>query len=336
MQPGTDTRHTHKVPGPEHFEIRSEPAPQEAPEGGILIQVLVLSADPYLRGGCKTKNKGEEMSGFIAGKVIESHMDGWVKDDYIGGSFPFTNVLALTAGDMGKTVTWKLTGMVDDETITRGVGVLGMPGSTAYGGLIDVLKVQEGQTIWVSAGAGAVGGMVGMLAKNVYNCTVLGSAGGPDKCKLMKESFGFDHAIDYKQAGDADALYGMVKDAAPDGIDMYFENVGGIHFDAAFKSLRKHGRIAVCGAISQYNDAVRNPNSIDIANMIYNFQRIEGFMCMPWLSGAQGNFLQDMSKWVSEGKVHVEETPFYGIEEWPTAFQALFTGANTGKVVVRL
>lgn len=211
-----------------------------------------------------------------------------------------------------------------------------MPGSTAYGGLIDILKPAAGQTIFISAASGAVGSVVGMIAKNVYGCTTIGSCGGPEKVKLLKEKFGYDHAIDYKTCSDADALKSALDAVAPDGIDMYFENVGGMHFDAAFASLKAGGRIAVCGAISEYNNSKVVGNNVDITKMIYSGQRIEGFVCMPWLSGQRGTFLADMANWFKAGKIVEQETFTDGIENWPVAFQSLFTGSNKGKVVVRV
>jgi len=239
---------------------------------------------------------------------------------------------------------WNLTPYISEAEISWGVGILGMPGSTAYGGLIDVLRPElpvEGgepkdQVIWVSGAAGAVGGYVGMIAKHVYNCTVVGSCGGDAKCAMIQEKFGFDHAVDYKTCEDADALTAAIKEVAPEGIDMYFENVGGMHFEAAMRSLRVHGRVAVCGGISKYNDGERTPEKFFPTDMIYKFQRVEGFMCMPWLSGAKGQFLADCSTWMKDGKITVEETSYNGIESWSEGFAALFTGANTGKVVVRL
>ncbi|CAE7557797.1 P2 [Symbiodinium microadriaticum] len=174
-----------------------------------------------------------------------------------------------------------------------------------------------------------------MLAKKLYNCTVIGSCGGPEKCALIKEKFGFDHAIDYKTIANVDELKGALRAVAPDGIDMYFENVGGIHFDAALACLRPHGRIAVCGGISHYNEKP-DLNLINPMELIYSFQRIEGFMFIPWLTGKKGNFLGDMQSYLREGKIIPQESYFEGIESWPLAFQALFNGASLGKVVVRV
>jgi NADPH-dependent curcumin reductase CurA len=214
-----------------------------------------------------------------------------------------------------------------------------MPGSTAYGGLIDVLAPNEGETIFISAASGAVGSLVGLLAKKLYNCKVIGSAGGPEKCQLLLDLGYFDHAIDYKQHATAESLTAALKDAAPNGIDMYFENVGGIHFDAAFKSLREKGRIAICGCISQYNKGADEPrgNSIDISAMIYTQQRIQGFLCGDYLRGAKLKFFEDINRMYSAGEITLPpDTVFNGIESWPEGFASLFTGAKMGKVVVKL
>lgn len=214
---------------------------------------------------------------------------------------------------------------------------MGMTGSTAYGGLLDILKPLSGETIFVSAASGAVGGLVGMMAKNLFGCTVIGSCGGPLKCALIKEKYGFDHAIDYKTISDTAGMIAALKEVAPDGIDMYFENVGGMHFEAAFSSLRTNGRIAVCGEIANYNSKTPILSPISLMSMIYTQQRIEGFTCFPWLSGQKGNFSSDMSKWIKEGKIILPEEHFFeGIEQWPAAFVSLFKGENIGKVVVRI
>jgi len=325
------------LPGPEHFDIVSYPLPLIG--DGLLVELLTISADPYMRGRIKPGGgyeAGKPMSGFVSGKVLESKLPDWQPGDLFGASLPYTTVQAVSSATLKKNPFRKLSGMVSEDQISLGIGVLGMPGATAYGGLIDILKPEPGQTIWVSAAAGAVGSMVGMMAKNVFGCKVIGSAGGPAKCKLVLEQFGFDHCIDYKTCSKTSDLIRALRQVAPDGIDMYFENVGGMHFEAAMSCLRMSGRVAICGAIAGYNDARPTPNKIHITNMIYTGQRIEGFVCTPWLLGLKGNFLNDMAKWVKEGKVRVEETFSDGLESFGTAFQELLVGGNTGKVVVRL
>mmetsp|Transcript_11768 Transcript_11768/g.36773 ORF Transcript_11768/g.36773 Transcript_11768/m.36773 type:complete len:354 (-) Transcript_11768:83-1144(-) len=324
------------IPGPEHFEIVTTPMPTIS--DGLLLELHTISADPYMRGRIRSGGDfkaGKPMAGFVSGKVLESKVPEWKAGDLFGASLPFTTVQAVSAAHLKAQPFRKLTGLVTEEDISLGIGVLGMPGSTAYGGFTDVLKPKTGETLWVSGAAGAVGSMVGMIAKNVYGCKVLGSAGGPEKCKMVTERFGFDHCVDYKTCGRTRDLVAAVLKVAPGGIDMYFENVGGMHFEAALTCLRPKGRVAVCGAIAGYNDALPTPNKIHITNLIYTFQRIEGFVCTPWLTGEKGKFLTDMAGWVKEGKVKVEETFFSGVESFGTAFKSLFVGSNTGKVVVR-
>ena len=331
------------LPGPEHFEVVASKAPtaDEVPEGGILLRVDYFSADPYLRSGCKSEEKGgavpRDMEGFVAGHVLCSRHPDWVAGDLFGGSLPFTTVQLLGPEALARrSLLWKLTGMLTPATLSHGIGALGMPGATAYGGLVDVLRpTKPGEVLWVSAAAGAVGSLVGQMAKNVHGLKTVGTCGGPAKVERLKR-LGFDAAVDYKQAPDAESLAKAIEGASggPKKISMYFDNVGGTHFEAAMATLAPHGRVAVCGSISHYNEREPKPDRFFPADMIYSFQRVEGFMCLPWLTGARGNFFADMARWVAEGKVVVEETRFTGAEAWPTAFQALFTGQNTGKVVV--
>jgi len=292
-------------PGPEHFDVVTTSVDSSAlVDGAILVQVHFISADPYLRGSIKStgSNKpGAPMTGFVSGKVLQSRHSGWIEGDLIGGSFPFSTVQIITKEQIEKTMAWKLTGFITEEQLSWGIGVMGMPGSTAYGGLLDVLRPQKGETLFVSAAAGVVGSLVGMLAKSLFGCRVIGSCGGPEKCAIITTEFGFDAAIDYKAFPDEASLTARLKEVAPDGIDMYFENVGGIHFQAAKSCLRVGGRIAVCGSISEYNNAEPPSVTINPLSLIYTFQRIEGFMCGPWLRGTKGNFLVDMKRYLDEG-----------------------------------
>lgn len=329
------------MPQEEHFKIEESTVSTELEDGHILVQVLCLSADPYLRGQIKSAPTDAPMHVFLSGKVLKSSSPDWVAGDLFGANGPASTVQVIKL--KGGMPPWKLTEHVTEEHISYGIGVLGMPGSTAYGGLIDVLKPAEKpdapEVVFVSAASGAVGQIVGQLAKKVYGCKVIGSAGGEEKGKLLIEKFGFDHSIDYKTVQTKEEMVSKLKEVAPDGIDMYFENVGGIHFDAAFACLRKFGRVACCGVISNYNKEagdVSALNSVNLGQTIYQCQRIEGFVCTPWLSGQRGKFLEDVSRWVKDGTLTMEETFFDGIENWVPAFQSLFTGANKGKVVVRV
>ena len=334
------------VPGPENFEVcETAVHSDDMKNGDILVQLLSISADPYLRNSVKktkgamnsgSNEEGAIMQGFVSGKVLRSKNKAWIEGDLFGAHSHFSTVQIVS--EANAKGFWKLTDLIEDESqISLGVGVLGMPGSTAYAGVLDILRPIAGETIFVSAAAGAVGGLVGMIAKNVFGCKVIGSCGGPVKCAIIKEKYGFDHAIDYKKIPDAAGLIAALREVAPEGIDMYFESVGGMHFEAAFALLRPHGRIAVCGEIAEYSAENPNLSSISLMRMIYTFQRIEGFVCGPWLRGEKGNFIVDMSRWIKEGKVKLQEESFTdGIENWPVAFRSLFTGANIGKVVVRV
>jgi NADPH-dependent curcumin reductase CurA len=330
------------LPTNEHFDVVDLEIPSPSVEGSIQVKILAMSADPFLRGRINPTSPmklklGEAMTGFVVGKVVSSlNNSNWAEGDLFGGLLPLMTVQTMTPEVLQSTLMWKLTGLLEESEITLGLGIMGMPGSTAYGGLIDVLRPNQGETIFISAASGAVGSIVGMLAKRLYNCTVIGSCGGAEKCALIKEKFGFDYAIDYKTIATTQELTAALKEVAPNGIDMYFENVGGMHFDAAFASLRPHGRIAVCGGISQYNEATPALNAFNPMAMVYTFQRIEGFVCTPWLSGTKGNFLQDMHRYYRDGFVVSQETYFDGIEHWIDGFQSLFTGKNVGKVVVRV
>lgn len=335
------------IPGPEHFEIRVSTVDVGAlQDGDVAVKALVMSPDPYLRGHIRRHllsgesndiQLGDVLSGFVVVKVFASRNATLPVGTLLGASLPYKTVQIVTAAALKATVSWDLTPYITEDQASLGASVLGMPGSTAYGGLLDVLRPNVGETLFVSGAAGAVGGLVGMLAKNLFNCTVIGSCGGPAKCQLIKDKYGFDHAIDYKTISSADELAAKLKEVAPGGIDMYFENVGGMHFEAAFRSLRSNGRIAVCGGISAYNDATVRPVAFNPLQMIYTFQRVEGFMCIPWLSGARGNFLADMAKHLQDRKIpHVEETVFQGIESWGEAFRSLFVGTGTGKTVIKV
>lgn len=334
------------VPGPQNFEVlQTTVRSSDLKDGDIMVQILSISADPYLRNSIKktkgamnagTNEQGAIMQGFVSGKVLRSMNPAWVEGDFFGTHSQFSTV-QIVSEEASKGFR-KLSNLIEGESqISLGVGVLGMPGATAYGGLLDVLRPNAGETIFISAAAGAVGGLVGMIAKNVFGCKVIGSCGGPVKCALIKEKYGFDHAIDYKKIPDAAGLIAALKEVAPEGIDMYFESVGGMHFEAAFALLRPYGRIAVCGEIAEYSSEFPNQSNISLMRMIYTYQRIEGFVCGPWLRGEKGNFIADMSQWIKEGKVKLQDESFTdGIENWPSAFQSLFTGANVGKVVVRV
>jgi NADPH-dependent curcumin reductase CurA len=206
-----------------------------------------------------------------------------------------------------------------------------MPGLTAYAGLIDVGQLKDGERVFVSAASGAVGAVVCQIAKN-KGCYVVGSAGSDDKCQWLKDVARCDAVINYKTCGD---LTAAVRKAFPEGIDVYFENVGGEHLDAALANMRLHGRIPVCGMISQYNDTTPPPGPRNIIMTVPLRLTIKGFIVSDH-GNLMPSFIADMGKWAKEGKMKWHETMMDGVDKAPDAFIGLFKGANFGKMVVRV
>lgn len=335
------------MPTSDLFEVRDTMIEStDLADGGVLLDILVMSVDPYLRGLIRTPTAGEVptggklMEGFVAGRVRESRTSTWRKGDFFGASLSFSTAVLLTKEQLANTLMWNLTGHVDESTIQRGIGVLGMPGCTAYAGVLDVLQPKKGETIFVSAASGAVGSLVSQVAKLKGAKVAVGSCGGAKKSDAIKGKFSYDHAIDYKSVKNKDELIAKLKEAAPDGIDMYFENVGGMHFEAAFASLKPRGRIAVCGTISGYNENKPQMVQLPLSAMFYPSLRIEGFIVFDWLTGEKEsgkNFVPDMSRWLAEGKIYSEETVVTGVEKWGEAFCSLFSGSkHLGKLAVKM
>ncbi len=332
------------VPSREHVRVVDGDVPDALPPGGALrLRALFLSADPYMRSQLRSTSAraitpGEPLRGFLVARVEASTLDAWAVGDVLGASLPLATLQVVTGGALARTAAWKLTGLVEDARLSLGVGAMGMPGATAYGGLFDVLRPQAGETLLVTAASGAVGQLVGQLAR-ARGVRVIGTAGGPTKCALLRERFGFHEAIDYKAAaavGPGELEARIRAAAGPKGLDMVFESVGTATFEAAFRCLGNGGRLAVCGGIAAYNDATEPLVSISPNQMIYTNQRVEGFVCGPWLTLQRGNFLETMKAALADGSVVVEETFYEGIDAWIDAFRALFDGSHMGKVVVRV
>jgi len=335
------------LPGPEHFRIIEaefdlEKAKNDCPEGGVLLQNMVLSADPYLRLHIKSPGQvhpGSPMRGHVAGKVLVSKNDSWVAGDLFAGFLPFQTYLTLDEESLRNGSLNQMTEYIDESQLNLAVGILGMTGATSYAGVIGLLQpsiTTPGKTIFITAASGAVGSVAGMLAKNVCGLRVIGACGGPEKCALIQEKFHYDVAIDYKKMTTKEDFVHALQAAAPDGIDYFFDNVGGVSFDAALEVLKPKGHIVVCGQISHYNEETQSTITIPAMKMVFKQWKVEGFVCAEWLCGAKGNFLPDMAKWIAEGLIYQEETVWEGLKKWPEAFQSLFIGSKTGKVVIRL
>jgi len=299
--------------------------------GEFLVQNLWMSVDPYMRGRMMDRESyvppfqiGETMDGGCIGKVIESKNENFAVGDYVN-SMNGWRELYVTDGAMVNKIDPAL------GPIEATLGTLGMPGMTAYAGLFKVAGLKDGENVFVSAASGAVGAVVCQLAK-AHGCYVVGSAGSDDKCKWLEDVAGIDKAINYKTCGDLDAA---VRDAFPKGIDVYFENVGGAHLQAAINYMNPHGRAALCGMIEQYNDKEPRPGPNNLIQIVGKSLKLEGFIVSNHLDIIP-DFYAEMAKLIGSGKMKTEQTVEEGIENAPKAFLNLFSGANFGKMLVKI
>jgi NADPH-dependent curcumin reductase CurA len=293
--------------------------------GEVLVQNIYMSVDPYMRGQMRENwPTGQVLMGGAAGKVVASNNPEFKEGDYVSNGSAWREYFITNGKDLTKVDT-------SLAPLRAYLGVMGMPGLTAYGGLLVTGELKDGESVFVSAASGAVGSVVGQIAK-IKGCTVVGSAGSDDKVAQLIEEFGFDHAFNYKTA---DPLAELRK-GAPNGIDVYFENVGGNQLEAALTHMRLNGRIPVCGMIAHYNDdgtATAGPRNL--TEMIYKFITMKGFVVSAFTQ-QQPQFLKDMSSWIKSGEMKYHETISEGIENAPSAFMGLFSGSNNGKMLVKL
>jgi hypothetical protein len=317
------------LPTRDNFEFASvELKPPGA--GEVQVKNLWMTVDPYMRGRMNDVKSyappfqlGEVMTGGAVGQVTASNDPAFKEGDLVQSQFGWREGFTAPASTVQK---------LDPRGLPPQafLGVAGMPGLTAYAGLLRIAALKDGDIVFVSGAAGAVGSLVCQIAK-AKGHTVIGSAGGPEKVKFLKE-IGVDHAIDYKAERDLTAALAA---AAPDGIDVYFDNVGGPHLEAALNSARLFARFAICGMISIYNATEPPPGPRNLAQLIGKNIRMEGFIVSHHFD-LLPKFIEDLSGWVREGKVKWQETVFEGIDKAPDAFLGLFTGENTGKMLVKL
>jgi NADPH-dependent curcumin reductase CurA len=312
------------------FEL-SERELRDPREGEILVRNDWMSVDPYMRGRMSEAKSyvagfelGKALQGGAVGEVLESNADGFAAGDLVLHQLGWRDHAVLRAEH-----AVKLDRELGPESAF--LGVLGMPGLTAYAGLTRVGAFKEGDVVFVSAAAGAVGSVVGQLAKHLGASRVIGSAGGPEKVRHVIDDLGFDACIDYKAGG----VRGQLKSAAPDGIDVYFDNVGGEHLEAAIGRLNLHGRIAVCGMISQYNATEPPPGPRNLISLVATRSKIEGFLVSDHYD-LQDAFLKTVAPLVKSGDLDFRETIRDGLDAAPQAFLDLLSGANTGKMLVKL
>ncbi len=318
------------TPAAANFEVASVELPAPGP-GQILVRNSWMSVDPYMRGRMYDRESyvppfaiGEALQGGALGEVVESNADGFAKGDLVSSMFGWREGFVASAATVEKLPR---VANVPDQAY---LGVLGMPGLTGWAGLLEIGKPQPGQTVFVSGGAGAVGSVVAQVAK-LKGCTVVATAGSDAKCDWLR-SRGVDHAINYKTCG---SLLEAVRAAAPKGIDVYFDNVGGEHLEVAIEVARPFARLVECGMISGYNAMEAMPGPRNIIQVVGKSLMMRGFIVMEF-APLRPQFLAEMTGWIAEGKLAWEETVLDGVDKAPDAFIGLFSGGNTGKMLVRL
>jgi NADPH-dependent curcumin reductase CurA len=317
------------APRADDFELASVQLPDPGP-GEVQVRNLWMTVDPYMRGRMRDVRSyiapfqiGEPLQGGAIGEVLASNDPGFTPGDLVSSMLGWREGFNAPASSVQKLHTHGLPPQMF-------LGAAGMPGLTAYVGLIKIAALKPGDVVFVSGAAGAVGSMVCQIAK-LKDHTVIGSAGGADKVKFLGE-IGVDHAIDYKAAPD---LTKAVLEAAPNGIDVYFDNVGGEHLEAALTAARPFGRFALCGAMAGYNATDAGPGIHGMLQAIGKNLRLEGYIVSNHFDMMPA-YVKELAGWVAEGKIKAVETIEQGIENAPSAFLKLFTGGNLGKMLVKL
>jgi NADPH-dependent curcumin reductase len=315
------------LPTADDWELTSDDV-GEPGEGEVLVEVHNVSLDPAMRGwiseGASYRRPVEidgVMDAIAVGRVVASSDEPFAEGDYVSGMLGVREHAVVPAKGLQKVDP-------DVAPLPKWLGVLGMPGMTAYFGLLEIGKPQEGQTVVVSGAAGAVGSLVGQIAK-LKGARAVGIAGGPEKCRYITEELGFDAAIDYKNE---DVPSGL-RAACPNGIDVYFDNVGGEILDAALAQLAFRARVVICGAISQYNSTERMRGPSNYMSLLVNNASMTGFLVFHYAS-QYAEAARQMGEWVATGKLVSREDVEHGIERFPEVFLKLFEGTNDGKLVL--
>jgi NADPH-dependent curcumin reductase CurA len=317
------------LPSREDFEFTEEPVGEPGP-GEALVRVLYISLDPAMRGWMSDRRSyippvgiGEVMRAFAIGRVEESRHQDFVPGNIVAGllgiqDYAIVNGAGLTA--------------IDPELAPLPVhlSALGMPGMTAYFGLLDIGRPEPGQTVVVSGAAGAVGQLVGQIAR-LQGARVVGIAGGAHKCRYVVEELGCDAAIDYKAGGLAAAL----REHCPKGIDVYFDNVGGEILDTALAQLARRARVVICGAISQYNATEVVTGPANYMSLLVNHASMTGFVVTDYVRRYPEG-MKAMAGWLASGEISSREDIVDGLETFPETFLQLFTGENQGKLMLRV
>ncbi|PWU46189.1 NADP-dependent oxidoreductase [Micromonospora sp. S4605] len=316
-------------PTAENFRLVETDVPKPGP-GQLLVRNRYMSVDPYMRGRMNDVKSyvppfplDAPLDGGAVGEVVASEAEGFAPGDWVLHGLGWREYALVDAGSAR---------IVDPDLapVTSYLHVLGMTGLTAYAGLLEVAGMKPGETVFVSAAAGAVGSLVGQIAKLKGASRVIGSAGSAAKVERLR-ALGFDAAFDYHDGPVRQSL----KVAAPEGIDVYFDNVGGDHLEAAISALRLHGRAAICGMIAQYNDTEPPAAPRNLALVIGKRLTLRGFLVGDH-GALRGQFVREMSGWLRDGSIGYDETVVDGIEHAPEAFLGLLRGENLGKMLVRV
>lgn len=315
----------------DNFRLVEVPLPPVGP-GQVLVRNLVMSVDPYMRGRMNDVRSytppfqlDQALTGGAVGEVIESESPGLKAGDVVLHFYGWRDYVVADA------TGFQVVDPAAAPAISAYLGALGMPGLTAYVGLLDIASMRPGDAVFVSGAAGAVGSLVGQIARLRGASRVVGSAGSAAKVAHLTATLGFDAAFNYR---DAPAREQLTR-AAPDGIDVYFDNVGGEHLEAALAALRPHGRVALCGAIAQYNNAEPAPGPNNFALAIGKRLTMRGFIITDH-HDRMPDFLAEMGAWLAAGQIRFDETFVDGLTHAPDAFLGLLRGENTGKMLVRL
>jgi NADPH-dependent curcumin reductase len=317
------------LPKPSDWSHTEEPV-REPGDGEVLVKLAYVSLDPAMRGWMNEGRSyippvgiGEVMRAFAAGEVVASNDPDVAVGEHVSGLLGVQEYAVANGKGVFKADT-------SLAPLPVYLGALGMPGVTAYFGLLDIGRPEEGNTVVVSGAAGAVGGLVGQIAK-LKGCRVVGIAGGPVKCAHLLEDLGFDAVIDYKEQD----LDGALAEHCPKGIDIYFDNVGGDILDAALLHLARRARVVICGAISQYNNtsALRGPSNY--LSLLVNHASMTGFVMSDYLD-RYAEAVREMAGWLASGELVSREDIAEGLENFPDTLLRLFRGENTGKLVLRL
>jgi hypothetical protein len=319
------------MPQPGDFEVAEVNVPNPGP-GEVLVRNSYMTVDPYMRGRMVDRKSyvppfqiGEALTGGAIGQVVTSNNDKFKVGDIVQNFNGWREWFVSNGNDLQPQQ------LIPGTKLGDYLGALGMPGMTAYAGLLRVGELKDGERVFVSAASGAVGQIVCQIAK-AKGCYVVGSVGSDEKAAYLTKDLGVDKAINYKTCGD---LQAAVAGAFPEGIDVYFENVGGAHLQAALNCMRPFGRIPLCGMIDMYNAVEAPPGPNNLAMAIGNQLTIKGFIVSSH-NDLLPKFIEDMSRWMKEGKMKWRETIYDGIEKAPEAFIGLFKGENTGKALVRV